>query len=145
MEGKTPEEIAKITILDPACGSGSFLIGAYSYLLQYHLEWYIENKPKKHKKAVFQIRDNEWYLTTTEKKRILLNNIYGVDIDSQAVEVTKLSLQLKVLENESMESIDHQVKLGMEGVLPNIGGEYQVWEFAYRPGFLRYGADDTFR
>ncbi|MCG7848311.1 MAG: N-6 DNA methylase, partial [ANME-2 cluster archaeon] len=100
VEGKTPEKIAEITILDPACGSGSFLIGAYSYLLQYHLDWYMENKPKKYKKAVFQVRENEWYLTTAEKKRILLNNIYGVDIDSQAVEVTKLSLQLKVLENE---------------------------------------------
>jgi type I restriction-modification system DNA methylase subunit len=139
VEGKTPEEIAKITILDPACGSGSFLIGAYSYLLQYHLDWYMENKPKKHKKAVFQVRDNEWYLTTTEKKRILLNNIYGVDIDSQAVEVTKLSLQLKVLENESMESIDHQVKLGMEGVLPNIGGNIKCGNSLIGPDFYDAG------
>jgi len=38
-------------------------------------------------------------LTTTEKKRILLKNIFGVDIDQQAVEVTKLSLLLKVLED----------------------------------------------
>jgi hypothetical protein len=37
-------------------------------------------------------------LTSNEKKRILLNNIYGVDIDLQAVETTKLSLLLKVLE-----------------------------------------------
>jgi hypothetical protein len=48
---------------------------------------------------------DEWKLTTAEKKRILLNNIYGVDIDSQAVEVTKLSLLLKVLEGETEESI----------------------------------------
>ena len=57
--GKTPGEIAEIKILDPACGSGSFLIGAYTYLLKYHLDWYVENKPKKHKKAVFQVRENE--------------------------------------------------------------------------------------
>ena len=119
--GKTPEEIAHIKILDPACGSGSFLIGAYTYLLRYHLDWYVSNKPKKHKEAVFQVKANEWYLTTTEKKRILLNNIFGVDIDSQAVEVTKLSLLLKVLEHESRESIDQQMKLGLEGVLPNLG------------------------
>jgi type I restriction-modification system DNA methylase subunit len=119
--GKTPEEIAHIKILDPACGSGSFLIGAYSYLLRYHLDWYVSNKPKKHKEAVFQVKENEWYLTTAEKKRILLDNIFGVDIDSQAVEVTKMSLQLKVLEHESRESIDQQAKLGLEGVLPNLG------------------------
>ena len=139
VEGKTPEEIAEITILDPACGSGSFLIGAYSYLLQYHLDWYMKNKPKKHKKAVFQVREKEWYLTTDEKKRILLNNIYGVDIDSQAVEVTKLSLQLKVLENESRESIDHQVKLGMEGVLPNLGGNIKCGNSLIGPDFYDTG------
>ncbi|KAF5437800.1 Type I restriction-modification system, DNA methylase subunit, partial [Candidatus Methanophagaceae archaeon] len=122
VEGKTPEEIAAIKILDPACGSGSFLIGAYSYLLRYHLDWYVRNKPKKHKEAVFLAKADEWYLTTAEKKRILLNNIFGVDIDPQAVEVTKLSLLLKVLEHESRESIDKQAKLGLEGVLPNLGG-----------------------
>ena len=120
VEGKTPEEIAEIKILDPACGSGSFLIGAYTYLLQYHLNRYTSNEPKKHKEAVFQVRENEWYLTTAEKKRILLNNIFGVDIDPQAVEVTKLSLLLKVLEHECRESIDQQVKLGLDGVLPNL-------------------------
>ncbi|KAF5437570.1 Type I restriction-modification system, DNA methylase subunit [Candidatus Methanophagaceae archaeon] len=120
--GKTPEEIAAIKILDPACGSGSFLIGAYSYLLRYHLDWYVSNKPKKHKEAVFQVKENEWYLTTAEKKRILLDNIFGIDIDPQAVEVTKMSLLLKVLEHESRESIDQQTKLGLEGVLPNLGG-----------------------
>ena len=119
--GKTPEEIAGIKVLDPACGSGSFLIGAYTYLLRYHLDWYVNNKPKKHKGKMFQARENEWYLTTAEKKRILLDNIFGVDIDSQAVEVTKMSLLLKVLEHESRESIDQQAKLGLEGVLPNLG------------------------
>ena len=118
--GKTPDEIAELKILDPACGSGSFLIGAYTYLLRYHLDWYTSHQPKKHKEAVFQVKENEWYLTTGEKKRILLNNIFGVDIDQQAVEVTKLSLQLKLLEHESRESIDQQVKLGLEGVLPNL-------------------------
>ncbi|MCK4475165.1 MAG: N-6 DNA methylase, partial [Methanophagales archaeon] len=134
-KGKTPEEIAAIKILDPACGSGSFLIGAYTYLLRYHLDWYAENKPKKHKEAVFQVSENEWYLTTAEKKRILLNNIFGVDIDPQAVEVTKLSLLLKVLENESRESIDQQVKLGLEGVLPNLEGNIKCGNSLIGPDF----------
>jgi type I restriction-modification system DNA methylase subunit len=142
-KGKTPEEIAEMKILDPACGSGSFLIGAYTYLLRYHLDWYTNNKPKKHKEAVFQVRENEWYLTTAEKKRILLNNIFGVDIDPQAVEVTKLSLLLKVLEHESRESIDQQVKLGLEGVLPNLAGNVKCGNSLIGPDFYGTGQQET--
>ncbi|MCK4398557.1 MAG: N-6 DNA methylase, partial [Methanophagales archaeon] len=141
--GKTPEEIAAIKILDPACGSGSFLIGAYTYLLRYHLDWYLNNKPKQHKDAVFQVRENEWYLTTAEKKRILLNNIFGVDIDPQAVEVTKLSLLLKVLEHESRESIDQQVKLGLEGVLPNLEGNVKCGNSLIGSDFYGTGQQET--
>ena len=140
--GKTPEEIAEIKILDPACGSGSFLIGAYTYLLRYHLDWYTSNEPKKHKEAVFQVRENEWYLTTAEKKRILLNNIFGVDIDPQAVEVTKLSLLLKVLENESRESIDQQMKLGLEGVLPNLEDNIKCGNSLIGPDFYDSGQQE---
>jgi hypothetical protein len=43
IEGKSPKQIEKIRILDPACGSGSFLIGAFQYLIDYHLKWYIEH------------------------------------------------------------------------------------------------------
>src|SRR5690606_9153628 len=97
IENKTPKEVSKIKIVDPACGSGSFLIGAYQYLLDWHKNFYSDNgKPSKGKK------DNpltpEGNLTTAEKKRILLNNIFGVDIDVNAVEVTKLSLLLKCME-----------------------------------------------
>jgi type I restriction-modification system DNA methylase subunit len=143
VEGKTPEEIAEIKILDPACGSGSFLIGAYTYLLRYHLDWYVNNEPKKHKEAVFQVRENEWHLTTAEKKRILLNNIFGVDIDPQAVEVTKLSLLLKVLEHESRESIDQQVKLGLEGVLPNLEGNIKCGNSLIGPDFYGKGHQEA--
>jgi len=143
IEGKTPDEIAELKILDPACGSGSFLIGAYTYLLRYHLDWYAENKPKKHKDAVFQVRENEWYLTTVEKKRILLNNVFGVDIDPQAVEVTKLSLLLKVLEHESRESIDQQVKLGLEGVLPNLVGNIKCGNSLIGPDYYDAGQQET--
>ena len=62
-----------------------------------------------------------WRLTTAERKRILLNNIYGVDIDPQAVEVTKLSLLLKVLEGESEQTIAKQLKLFHERALPDLG------------------------
>jgi type I restriction-modification system DNA methylase subunit len=108
VEGKTPDQVAKLRILDPACGSGSFLIGAYQFLLDWHLDWYLANDRDKWIKAknppiCEQMSDNQriFRLTTEKRKEILKNNIYGVDIDRQAVEVSKLNLLLKVLEQEN--------------------------------------------
>ena len=129
-ENKKPKEVEKLKVLDPACGSGSFLLGAYQYLLDWHLKWYIKNEPEKWAKvkqpAVYQgpspdPRTPNWHLTTAEKKRILLNNIYGVDIDSQAVEVTKLSLLLKVLEGENNLTLQRQLTYLHERALPDLG------------------------
>jgi len=119
VEGKTPKEISKIKILDPACGSGSFLIGAFQYLLDYHKDYYSENgKPSKGNKENPITPDG--HLTTGEKKRILLNNIFGVDLDSNAVEVTKLSLLIKCLEGETEASIKQQLNIWNERVLPTL-------------------------
>jgi len=120
-KGKTTKQVEKLRILDPACGSGSFLIGAYDYLMTYHRDWYLKDGPEKHKKDLFQAMGGDWRLTTQEKKRILLNNIYGVDIDPQAVEVTKLSLLLKVLEGESDETLRRQLSFVHERALPDLG------------------------
>jgi adenine-specific DNA-methyltransferase len=119
IEGKTPKEISKIKILDPACGSGSFLIGAFHYLLDYHKDYYSENgKPPKGKKDNPLTPDG--HLTTAEKKRILINNIYGVDLDANAAEVTKLSLLIKCLEGETEASIQQQFDIWSERVLPTL-------------------------
>lgn len=103
IEGKTPAEISSMRFLDPACGSGSFLVGTYQYLLDYHLDYYQEHnlsEAEKTGKIYKDSRTQTYKLSVEEKRRILTNNIYGVDIDAQAVEVTKLSLFLKLLENE---------------------------------------------
>jgi hypothetical protein len=119
IDGKTPKEICKIKIVDPACGSGSFLIGAYQYLLDFHKNYYTNNgKPSKGKKE--NTLTPEGHLTTAEKKRILLNSIFGVDIDVNAVEVTKLSLLLKCMEGETEASIATQLRLFNERVLPTL-------------------------
>ena len=133
--GMTPKEAAKLRIVDPACGSGTFLLGVFEYLLEWHLKWYSENDPEKwvKNKAItasipaghlphFPSENTgeqarvEYRLTMAKKREILLNNIFGVDIDPQAVEVTKLSLLLKVLENAS-----GQMGLGLERILPDLG------------------------
>lgn len=100
LEGKKPGPrggASRLKVVDPACGSGSFLIGAYEYLLDWHRDRYLEDGPEKHRDRLHEGSGGTWHLTIDEKKRILLNNIYGVDIDPQAVEVTKLSLLIKVL------------------------------------------------
>jgi len=139
LDGKTPKTAEKIKILDPACGSGSFLLGAYQYLLDWHLKWYAENDPDKHARAkkpiLFQGHGGAWHLTTSERKRILLNNIFGVDIDIQAVEVTKLSLLLKVLEGETGETLSYQFKLFHERALPNLGGNIKCGNSLIGPDF----------
>ena len=112
----------KLRVLDPACGSGSFLLGAYQYLLDWHRDWYVDDDAEKHARGqnpkLYRDRAGQWRLTTAEKKRILLNNIYGVDIDPQAVEVTKLSLLLKVLEGESARRIANQLRFFTSGRCP---------------------------
>lgn len=60
-----------------------FLIGASQYLLDWYRDWYVEHDPAMHKDRIYQTRKNQWRLTTAERKRILLDHIYGVDIDTQ--------------------------------------------------------------
>lgn len=143
LEGKTPKEAAKLRIVDPACGSGTFLLGAYQYLLDWHLEWYLNNDPEKWAKgknpalaSLPQLRSSigggkggGWKLSVAKKKEILLNNIYGVDIDPQAVEVTKLSLLLKVIEDPG------QLTFLDERILPDLGRNIQCGNSLIGPDY----------
>jgi len=96
------KKIKELRILDPACGSGSFLIRAYEEMLNYYrnLKKKEKKQDEKQKKLGLKHIETEPGLTIHEKAEILRNHIYGVDIDEQAVEVTKLSLMLKMLEGE---------------------------------------------
>lgn len=122
IEGKSPEEIAKIKIIDPACGSGSFLLGVYQYLLDYHLDYYKNKKQNTKFRGVKDDVLNEGGdgLSLWLKKRILVNNIFGVDIDANAVEVSKLSLLLKCLEGETKASLINNASLFNERALPSL-------------------------
>ncbi len=119
LKDSTPAKIAKIRILDPACGSGSFLIVAYEYLLKWHLKYYLDH-PKDTKDKIVRNEHGVPQLSIVERKRILRKNIFGTDIDAQAVEVTKLSLLLKLLEGANRDTITKQFKLLSERVLPDL-------------------------
>ena len=135
LTGKTWRQAAKLRILDPACGSGSFLLGAYQYLLDWHRDFYLAEGPERPRNVLFEGPGGVWQLTTAERRRILLNNIYGVDLDPQAVEVTKLSLLLKVLEGESEESMATQLRMFHERVLPDLGNNIKCGNSLIRPDF----------
>lgn len=123
IEGKTPSETQEMRFADIACGSGSFLLGVYDTLLRYHTAFY--NRTKRNqtegiKAGCIQRPDGALQLSLLQKRQILLNNIYGVDIDPQAVEVAQLSLYLKLLEDETIASA-HQQQLEMkQGLLPSL-------------------------
>jgi type I restriction-modification system DNA methylase subunit len=100
IEGRTPAQIAEMRFADIACGSGSFLLGVYDLLIRHHTKFYNEN-PGKAKKGETVQREDGLHLSLHAKRKILVNNIFGVDIDNQAVEVAQLSLYLKLLQDET--------------------------------------------
>ena len=126
--GKKPQVVEKLSVLDPACGSGSFLVGAYTFLLDWHRSYYEEESNRKaalKKGLIYEAGENTYRLSIETKQRILLNNIYGVDIDPIAVEVTKLSLYLKLLENETEESRGMLFSHSDLKMLPNLDANIQ--------------------
>ncbi len=112
-----------LRVIDPACGSGSFLLGAYQVLLDWYLDRYLADRSKWGRGTRAVIREDGrggWRLTTAERKAVLLRHIYGVDLDAQAVEVTRLSLLLKVLEGETEETLQSQLAMFHDRALPDL-------------------------
>lgn len=101
-KGKDVEEVLKLTISDIACGSGIFLIEVYEYLLSHCLAWYKSNSLGY--LIVNQVGEQK--LPFKFKRKLLLSCIYGIDIDVHAVEVAKFNLLLKLLEDETIPSLE---------------------------------------
>lgn len=153
ISGKTPDEIAKLRFADIACGSGSFLLGIFDELLRYHAGWY--NRPENDKRAkrdgCIRTEDDLWRLSLAQRRAILTNNIYGVDIDRQAVEVAQLSLFLKLLEDERATSarqyqLDYGRDANLKTLLPDLsanivcGNSLVGWDVA---GVMALDAEDA--
>ncbi len=122
IEGKTPEQVSAMRFADIACGSGSFLLGVFDELLRHHTSYY--NEPENRKRAAragcIEGADGTMRLSLRQRRDILLKNIYGVDLDAQAVEVAQLSLFLKLLEDETTASAKgHQLEF-RETMLPSL-------------------------
>jgi hypothetical protein len=140
--GQSPQQIENKSFADIACGSGSFLLGVFDCLIRYHTIWYNQNpeKARLHSEIKFTrhgkisraekagdcFADSETgtlRLTLEKKRQILLSNVFGTDLDPQAVEVAQFSLYLKLLEEETAGST-HQYQLDFEkdALLPALDG-----------------------
>jgi type I restriction-modification system DNA methylase subunit len=121
LENTTPKDSLKLKILDPACGSGSFLIRAFERICEYwQAEFMKDEKLRRNRDCWIDPDTKDIHLTTELKRRILTSNIYGVDIDPGAVEVTQLSLYLKMLEGENRTTLARERELfgGEKAILP---------------------------
>lgn len=102
LAGKSPAELTDFTVADICCGSGIFLLSAYEFILDHHLSWYLtNNRADRIGLTIYEVTAGQWRLTFQEKRRILVTHIRGVDIDTNAVEVARFSLLLKLIENET--------------------------------------------
>ncbi len=121
LAGRKSEDALKLRILDPACGSGSFLICAFEQVCDHCQQW-LTDHPEHRKKdwCWLDEKENAVHLSTKAKRRILCQTIYGVDLDPQAVEVTQLSLYLKMLEGENRNTLERERELfgNDEALLP---------------------------
>ena len=123
---KTPKDLNNFTLADICCGSGIFLLSAYECLMDYYLDWYVNDGPEKHNgKRIYESGDGSWHLTFDEKRRILVNHIRGVDIDVNAVEVAQFSLFLKLIENEGDLALKDYVRRSKNPVLPDLSSNIQ--------------------
>ena len=94
LKQKTPEQVSQFKILDPACGSGSFLIKAFDVLKEYYDLYNLNLRPQKVGPADLTSYVN---MIPFVEKKILSENLFGVDLDSQAAEIAAVNIMLKAL------------------------------------------------
>lgn len=125
LEGKTPMQVRKVKSVDPACGSGTFLIGVLDYLIHWH-ERYYDLNPDEDARSHYLDRFGKRRLTSDFKGRIVTNNIFGVDVDPRAVEVAQMSLYLRILEEETAATLDAQPRLFEGARLPTLASNIRA-------------------
>lgn len=124
---KYSDVLANIKIIDPACGSGAFLNAAFDYLYQ-------EGKKVNEKLAELTGGIPSFF---DLDKQILKNNLFGMDLNPESVEITKLSLWLKTAnKNETLTSLDNNIICGN-----SIIDTKNIWEDSFAEIFQDGGFD----
>ncbi len=101
------EKLKSVKVLDPACGSGAFLVEVFNYLQNEWLELSqtLQTLGEEPEFGLFNYQNIY--------KSILQNNIYGVDLNSESVQITKLSLWLKTANSQDeLTTLDNNIKIG---------------------------------
>lgn len=137
---KSLDQIFQLKIADICCGSGTFLISVYDYLLQAIIEK-CRGSESEHRDLVLQVDENTLALTLNTKKKLLLNTIHGVDINPYAVEVTKFSLLLKLLEDENSLSVEHYIDTNNDKVLPDLSSNIKCGNSLVDNKFFEFSPD----
>lgn len=138
INNKKPSEVERIKVLDPACGSGSFLIKVFDVLDEYY------SKHDKHYNQSKLDPESEKAIVT-RKTNILTDNIYGVDLDTKAVEITQLNLLLKAAEQRHrLPALQNNIKNGNSIIDdPEIGGKKAFkWDEQFK-GIMSEGGFDV--
>lgn len=128
---KYQDFLQNIKVIDPACGSGAFLVYVFDYLLA-------ENK------RVGDILGGSLFSTDDYVREILKNNIYGVDLNEESVEITRLSLWLKTAQKgKKLTTLDKNIKCGNSLIDdPEIAGRKAFkWENEFPEVFANGGFD----
>jgi type I restriction-modification system DNA methylase subunit len=132
-ESYRDEVLVKTRVIDPACGSGAFLIAAFDYFASQYQ----------------RVNDNLRFLKhqTTENieldKTILKNNLFGVDLSPESVEITKLSLWLKTAtQGKTLTYLDDNIKIGNSIVADSQFTDLPFsWESEFSQVFTEGGFD----
>lgn len=104
LKNSNPHDMLNLRIADISCGSGSFLISVFKNLI-FWLEHICQEQDEWREEFLERNKDGSWKLQLQKKMDILSNCLYGVDIDPEAVNVTRFSLYLQVLEGETSKTI----------------------------------------
>ena len=123
------EWLLRVTICDPACGSGAFLNQALEFLIEEH--HYID----KLRSSML----NEGIVFTEIENNILENNLYGVDINEEAVEIAKLSLWLRTAKKgRKLSALNTKIKCGNSLIDdPEVAGDKAFkWEEEFPDVFV---------
>ena len=128
------EWLLSLTILDPACGSGAFLNAALQFLMSEHK--HIDEMEAKvtGSSIVFQDIENS----------ILENNLYGVDINEESVEIAQLALWLRTAKpHRKLNTLNQNIKCGNSLISdPAIAGEKAFdWQKEFPQVFEKGGFD----
>lgn len=106
-KGKSDIEILNSKFADIACGSGAFIIEVFQSLQDILVDYYLQNDKSK----LQQLSKHTYKLKFEEKKEILCKCIYGIDKDYNATKACAFGLLLKLLEDETKETIGNKTPI----------------------------------